>query len=493
MFLTLLKLRLLKTVRSVSLSRKLISGLVILFIGFIVLSNILLVGLSLDVIIQEVGGRQDVVGFINTYLVFFFLAELIYRFFLQKISPFELESYLHLPIGQSHIINFILFNSFISPLNIVGILLFTPIAITKIGAVYGATGGLYWLATIVGISWSIHWFMLWFKQKYGENVVSIAMLFGCYLISIGGLYWGWFNIGEWLAPFFETALQSWFPLVLVSAGGFGLYMQVFWYYRDHAYLEELDSRKQSRLLGQSFSFFDRFGFAGTMADQELKLILRHKRPRTLLGLSPIFLLYGLIFYGDFNFSEGIPAITIFVGIFITGTFIMNYGQYFLSWNSAYFDFFTSKYQGIKALVTGKYLLFGIVSVLCFLFSIPYVYYGWQILLIHAATFLFNMGITIHFITYLALWKPKPIDINKGAMFNYEGMGIAQFLIIIPITIFPYLVYLPFSWWLSDMVGLGMLAITGITGIIFHRQLIELQVNRISRKRYQIGRSFRQEL
>ena len=493
MFLTLLKLYLLKMVRSVSLSRKLVSSLVLLFIGFILLSNILVVGLSLDVIIQEVGGYQDVVGFINTYLIFFFLAELIYRFFLQKISPFDLQSYLHLPVGEFRIINFILLNSFISPLNIVGILLFAPIAMTKISVVYGITGSMYWLVTIVGLSWSIHWFMLWFKQKYGENIISIAILFGCYLISIGGLYWGWFNIGKWVAPFFEIALQSWFPLVLVIAAGFGLYMQAFWYYRNHAYIEELDQQRQNRLFGKSFSLFDGFGFAGTIADQELKLILRHKRPRTLLGLSPIFLLYGLIFYGDFNFSEGIPAITIFVGIFITGTFIMNYGQYFLSWNSAYFDFFTSKYKGIQALVTGKFLLFGIISAICFLLSIPYVYYGWQILLIHTATFIFNMGITIHFITYLALWKPKPIDINKGGLFNYEGMGMAQFLIIIPIAIVPYLIYLPFSWLLGDNVGLAVLAMTGIVGIIFYKQLIQLQVNRIRKKRYKIGTSFRQEL
>jgi hypothetical protein len=32
-----------------------------------------------------------------------------------------------------------------------------------------------------------------------------------------------------------------------------------------------------------------------------------------------------------------------------------------------------------------------------------------------------------------------MDLNKGAMFNYEGVGAAQFLIIIPLMAGPYLV------------------------------------------------------
>src|SRR5699024_507457 len=280
-----------------------------------------------------------------------------------------------------------LLNSFITALNIVAALLFTPFALTEIKEVYGLAGALYWLFTVLGISWSIHWFMLWFKQKYEDSLSGILLFFGIYVVSIAGLYYGWFNIGEWVTPFLDSALQSWIPLALVIAAGFGLYMRAFWYYRDHAYLEELESGKESRFFSGSISAFNRFGLAGTMADLELRLILRHKRPRTQLAISTLFLLYGLIFYRDANFSEEIPGITIFIGIFITGVIIMNYGQYFLSWNAAYFDFFSSQYEGIKALVKGKYLLFGAFSLFCFLVSIPYIYYGWQILFIHGATFL----------------------------------------------------------------------------------------------------------
>src|SRR5699024_8433290 len=255
MFFSLLKLRFLKAIRSVSLSRKLLSGFFMLLIGFIVLSNILVLGMSLETIVEKGAGRHDVISFINTYIIFFFLAEVIYRFFLQKISALELTNFLHLPIGRSKIIHFMLLNSFITALNIVAFLLFAPFALTEIKAAYGSTGVLSWLFTVLGVSWSIHWFMLWFKQKYEDSISSILVLFGIYVAGIGGLYYGWFNIGEWVAPFFNSTLQSWIPLVLVIVVGYTLYRHVFRYYCDHAYLEELNSIKERLLFSLSTSFF----------------------------------------------------------------------------------------------------------------------------------------------------------------------------------------------------------------------------------------------
>jgi hypothetical protein len=149
--------------------------------------------------------------------------------------------------------------------------------------------------------------------------------------------------------------------------------------------------------------------------------------------------------------------------------------------------------GIESLVRGKYLLLASISVLCFIASVPYVYFGVDILLVHIATFLFNVGVMLHLIIYWSLWKPKPMDINKGAMFNYEGIGAAQFLIIIPMMGGPYLVYLPFSLLLGDYAGLLALGIAGIAGILGFNKLSQININKIKSNRYKISSSFRQEL
>ena len=341
----------------------------------------------------------------------------------------------------------------------------------------------------------MHWFMLWFKQRFEDSLVGLGVVFLVVLLSGGTTYLGWFNVGELLAPFFTAATQTVLPLV-----GMGLllglvYTLSYRYYVSHAYLEELGEEESFRVSGQGFGLFSRFGVAGELANLEWKLILRHKKSRTYLILSAFFLLYGMIFYTNpaYQTEEGISPIYIFVGVFITGIFMIQYGQLFLSWNSSNFDFFLMQKGGLEALVRAKYLLFLGISGVCFLASVPYVYFGWDILLVHVATFLFNCGILIHVIIYVALWKPKPMDLNKGAMFNYEGVGAAQFLIIIPLMAGPYLVYLPFSYLINDYAGLLALGLTGLAGILAFRPLSRIITNRLLANRYEISSSFRQEL
>jgi uncharacterized membrane protein len=104
-----------------------------------------------------------------------------------------------------------------------------------------------------------------------------------------------------------------------------------------------------------------------------------------------------------------------------------------------------------------------------------------------------MGVIMHLVIYLSLWKPKPMDLNKGAMFNYEGVGIAQFLMIIPMTGAPYVIYLPFALLVSQYAGLLALAVVGVAGIIAFPYLSKISIDKVLQNRYEISSSFRQEL
>jgi hypothetical protein len=338
--------------------------------------------------------------------------------------------------------------------------------------------------------------ILWFKQRFEDSLIGIVVVFVVLLLGASSSYAGWFNLGELTRPVFEFAMQSPFPILVLTGSMVASYLLAHRFYVSNAYLEDLSQEENIQLANQSVGFLGRFGLPGELANLELKLILRHKKSKTILMLSGFFLLYGLIFYTNPAYQSedgGISPIFIFVGIFITGIFSIQYGQQFLSWNSSNFDFFLSRRLGIESLVRGKYLLLASISVLCFIASVPYVYFGVDILLVHIATFLFNVGVMLHLIIYWSLWKPKPMDINKGAMFNYEGIGAAQFLIIIPMMGGPYLVYLPFSLLLGDYAGLLALGIAGIAGILGFNKLSQININKIKSNRYKISSSFRQEL
>lgn len=495
MFFTLARLQYLKSVRSTSFAKSLLANILLVFLGLLLLSYVVGLGLLLKLILEKVLPGQDHIAWVNSFVIYFFLGEFMYRYFIQKLPVVELESLLHLPIGKKRIVRMLLIRSFISPLNIIAILLVLPFAIQVISLKFGMAGALMWVATIALWSWALHWFMLWFKQRFEDSLIGLLVVFAVLVLGAGSSYAGWFDLGELVQPLFDYALVSPIPVLATAALMVVSYLLCFRYYVANAYLEDLSEEEDMRFANQSIGFFSRFGLAGELANLEWKLIIRHKKSRTFLMLTAFFLLYGLIFYNNpaYTTEDGFSFIFIFVGVFITGIFMIQYGQLFLSWNSANFDFYLNRKGGIEALVQGKYLLFITISVICFLASVPYAYFGWHFLLIHLATFLFNVGILVHVIIYLALWKPKPMDLDKGAMFNYEGVGLAQFLIVIPMMLGPYLIYVPFSLLFNDYVGLLALSVAGILGMVGFKRLSQININRVLANRYEISSSFRQEL
>lgn len=496
MFFTLIRLQYLKSLRSTSFAKSLLTNILLGFLMLVLLGYVLGLGILLKSILDIAAPGDDHIALINSFMIYFFLAEFLYRYFIQKLPVIELESLLHLPIGKKKIIQMLLLRSFVSPLSIIAILLYLPFTVEVVSAQYGAMGALTWLAAITLTSWTIHWFMLWFKQRFEDSLIGLFVIFLVLVLGAGSSYMGWFNLGEIMKPVFDFSLTSPIPLVGMLAVMIGAYFLCFKFYVSNAFLEDLSEEEDVRFINQSIGFFSRFGLAGELANLEWKLIIRHKKSRTYLMLAGFFLLYGLIFYKNPAYSTegtGIHWMFVFVGIFITGIFMLQYAQLFLSWNSANFDFFISKKHGIEGLVRGKYLLFMGVSFLCLLASIPYTFFGWQLLLLHICCFFFNVGILMHLIIYFSLWKPKPMDLNKGAMFNYEGVGAAQFLMILPMFLAPYAVYLPFAYFINDYAGLLALGIIGLLGLMAFKPLSQININRVLSNRYEISSSFRQEL
>ena len=487
-----LRLLFLERLRSFSFGRDLLSAIMVFVLIAFILFYLIGIAIFLGVILKNEFEIENIPAFLNTAAIYYLLGEFVVRFFLQKTPLFDLNRYLHLPIKRSGIIHFLLAKSLISTFSVMALILFLPITISEISAQHGALAGAMWLTTLVLFSISLHWITLWVKDVIARKHPLYAGLLVLPALPFILLYFNLFNIGTYTAPFFSLSLQGAIPLITAIIVSALCYWRISVNYIKNAYIDQVKKPSSFAFSGGRSGLFAGFGMPGIMAETELKLILRHKKSRSYLIMSVLFLFYGLLFYESPEPGEAfeLSALHIFVGVFITALFFVQFGQFFLSWNSSFFDFYLSKKNGIKDLIQGKLLLLSLSSVVAFVLTMPYIYFGWQILLVHITALLYNVGIGIHIIVIMSLWKPKPMDINKGGMFNYDGIGVAQLLMAIPFFIAPYIVYAPVAIFLNNYAALAALSFAGLIGILFFNRLTEVSVSIVENNRYKISSFFR---
>jgi hypothetical protein len=425
-------------------------------------------------------------------LLYYFVVEFVLRYFMQNLPVFDIQPYLHHPIRRSHLAHFLLAKSVVHFLNSVVFLLFTPFAIRVVATRYGLAFATNWLLSIWLFSLIIHFLVVLFKKKLDDSIWGLLGLVTMFSFLGAADYFHWFKLSEVSMRLFSVSTTSYSLTVI----GLLLLVMCYWlnfrFFLSSMYPEELSAQKKmSGRPNAGLSFLQNFGVVGELINLEVKLILRNKRPRTLLFLSIFLLLYGLIFYGEPT-EKKMPGFLLFIGVFVTGAFSINYGQFLFSWQGSHFDFTNTRPFSLRQYLESKYWLLSAVIFICFLLTIPYVYFGWKIVLINAAMMLFNMGVNVYIIMNMGMWDPQKINLSKGSAFNWEGVGAAQWLMALPLLVSPYVIYLPFSWWGYPELGIIALGSIGVVGIILHPYLLTLTAKRLMDKKYSIAAGFRKE-
>ena len=130
--------------------------------------------------------------------------------------------------------------------------------------------------------------------------------------------------------------------------------------------------------------------------------------------------------------------------------------------------------------------------LMFVLSIPYVYFGWEVLLIHFAAMIYNIGINTHVLLFAGSFNRKRIDLTQRAAFNYQGTGAVQWLVGIPLLLIPVgLFYLPYKL-LNFESAITILIVIGIAGILFHEKLMKFITKKYIDSKYKMISAFDQD-
>lgn len=465
---------------------RIIMGLLLLYFLAIALA----LGFFMAQIIKEVFPGRNIISVFNGFILYYFLADFLMRMQLQDLPTLSIQPYLHLDVRRKTIVNFLNGKSLMSFFNLWPIILAFPFCFTQIATSFGSMAVLGYIVSIIGLMLFNNFLAMYLKRKATSNgwFVAVGVLV---VLAFAALdYFKVISISAFSDSVFSTiALHPWisiiFPVLAIV-----MYLVNSRFLIKNLYIEEL-SKKEEAKVSTDYPLLSRFGETGKLAALELKLILRHKRSKSGLTMSFLFVLYGFFFYRPELIQTNSFGKMLFAAIFMTGIFQIVYGQFMYAWQSAHFDGLMANKIDFKTFIKAKFLIFTLAGSLITMITMFYGFMSWKLIVMHIAVYLYNIGFGTVIVLYFANFNRKRLDLSKKASFNWQGVGATQWILGFPLILIPFLIYFPFA--LNDKPYWGLISI-GIFGLItlsMRDIWINLLTKLFSKKRYKIAEGFRE--
>ncbi|WP_411029424.1 DUF5687 family protein [Spongiimicrobium sp. 3-5] len=453
--------------RSASLGKDTAVKLIMAFFAVYMLGTLALLGAMSYPALQKLFPNVDPMLMFNRFVIYWFLGELFFRYFMQKLPVLDVKPLLVLPVSKSIISHFVLIRSGLSYYNFLGLFLFTPFAIVLLLNDYPALNTLIWLFSMGCIVVAVNY--LNFIINKSDKILlliaaTVALLYAMeyfQVISVSQV------AGKLFYSFYQNPIYCLIPLFLAIL----VYRLNFGHLKGRVFLDDSLGEKTKDAITSDLAWTRRFGDIAPFLQLDLKLIWRNKRTKVQTFMSLAMVFYGLVFYSMDDWPITSPLF-VFVGIFVTGIFLMNFGQFIPAWDSEYYSMMMSQNIPLRKYLESKAGLIAVSVAGMFLLSIPYVYFGWQALAINFSCALYNLGINIPLILFFGSMNKKRIDLTKSALGNLQGSSATQFLVGIPLFGIPMVIYLGFYYLVSIEVALSVLAGLGILGFACRKLLLD---------------------
>lgn len=474
-------------IRSANFGKSLAVKILIGFFALYFILTFLSIGVFGYYILKKEFPDADPLKIVNSYLLFAILADLIFRYLMQKLPVMNIKPLLHLPIKKSTLVHYVLGKSSGSGFNILGLFFYIPFSIVLIKEGYSVAGVLGWLFTMFLIIQSAN-FLNFLINKNNIALGSIVtILVGLIAIQKFEIFDVVGFGGQIFDAIYANPIYSLIGIIVLV----GLYYLNYKQLRNLVYLDEAVTKKVKEAQSADLSWADKFGDVAPFIKNDIRLIWRNKRTKTVFLMSFLFLFYGLIFYTNDVYSK-MPAMLMFAALFITGGFSLNYGQFIPAWDSAHYKMLMSQSFRYRKFLESKWVLMVSMTAILYLLSIPYLYFGVDIFLMITAGAIFNIGFNSLFLLFAGSFNKKRIDLNKSGFGNTQGTSITQFVIIIPLMLFPMLLFWVFDKFVGHHSGFIALAVIGVLGLVFKNYFMNLIEKQYIKSKYVMIDAFGKE-
>ena len=451
----------------------------------------LILGFGLLPILKEVYPDEDPFVIVNSFIFFWIMVDILMRFFLQKLPVMSVKPLLTLPIKRSTVVHYVLGKSALSFFNFLPLFAIIPFSIMLIANDYETSTALTWMFTMIIVVLIINFLNFIIEAFSAETELSFLPVIVLVGLLYGLDYFGIVSMttlfGDAFLGIANNPILILIPLAILAL----CYSFNFKLLRDKLFLDSSLKSKVTEVRAADLSWTKRFGDIAPFMQLDLKLIWRNKRTKSSVFIMIIGLLYGLFFYPQPIYRDLVWFYP-FIGIFVTGIFLINFGQFIPAWDSGYYKMLMSQNIKYEQYLRSKFILMVLSVGIMFVLSIPYVYFGWKILVAHFAAAVYNIGVNSHIMLFGGSFNRKKIDLNQRAAFNYQGTGAVQWIIGLPLMILPMIIFAILNWLAGFETGIAVLIIMGIVGVVLHKKLMRIITQRYLDSKYKMIDAFSQD-
>lgn len=463
------------------------------FFAILMLFNCFFMGWQLDFILSKIAPDQPTYIGVNQYLVYLLLVTYIYKLFFSNLNIAHIKPLLLLNISKKLVLHFVLFKSFINFSSIILALVLIPFAFIAIPREYPIIYAVYWVGFILIVDQIINQLVLYIRINFEILLTKIILGVVFLLIILNKIFLNFIPNQEMSLRLFNYPLENPLNIIVPFLFLFVVYQLNFISLKkmitlDNACFEFIKKQKKS-----IFDLLKSWGGDWYFVSLHLKQVFRDKRSRVgfYYNLIGFVVMTFVFFYYLYDFSQVAIKNNIFLVmwcIYYPVGFIQTYSLFFVSWDTNRIDFAFSNNIELRKYIDARIKVVHMVTFIIYLCLVPFSVIKPDIWWMLLMGYLFAMGCIHYFFIIISILQIKKIDVGKPIFHNAEGLNIYLFVI----TFFLYVIIFITSAVFKDHLDFAFLCLgsTGLVGLLFYKQWLNLILKLINKDKYFILETLR---
>jgi hypothetical protein len=425
---------------------------------------------------------------VNKFIIYYLLADMMFRYFFQKIPTLAIRPLLVLPIKKDTIVHFSLGKTVLNYFNTTHAFFFIPFSIVLLINGYNILGVITWHLGILALILFINFLNILINNK--------DLIFGIVSTIVVGLiasqYYKLFDVTIYTQPFFQGLYEHIWMVILPIVVLLITYYFTFNFFKKDLTLDERLQIKKNLATSTDLTWLNQFGTLGTFLKNDIKLLLRNKRAKTTLYMSFFFLFYGLIFFTQDVYKGGVMQA--FAAVFVTGGFLINFGQFVPSWDSSYYQLMMTQSISYKEYLNSKWWLMVIGTTISMVIASFYLYFGLEVYLTILAVGIYNIGFNSFLVLLTGAYTRTAIDLEsaKGAFGDKKAFSVKTLLFSLPQMLLPILLFGVGKLFDNNNIGIALIIIFGILGLLFKSKIFMLIEKIFQKEKYNAIAAYKQK-